>query len=411
MRKLLTSILCLVCLLGPGQMSFGQKSPKSISKLTKRIVENPQAGNITRLTQHMSTGQLESVLANLQRENAALERQIARQQVLQQEVFAASKPAVFRTFSPGNASRQSLSGTIFKTRYNGQEEVYGLVPMHVLRGEDLVAGMISYKFTAGVQTPQGIKMIPAWVVQLSSSKTADVALVKFRKEDEALLSPVELSLQEPQFPQQVFSQGFARGILAQQSFQLTGKTSAGILTAQIPAAYQGDRAGLCGSPVVDEHTRLTGIHVGSEYVANAPQEDALLSAFRLNRPSAGEGDIGFVAPASFIQGLVQAYHDPHAKPQEVRLFGREVTRLAVNEYISRIEVLDEQENVVWFKETDYKTSFSALETVLRLLPGAVYVRLYVGRSHWQKKDHQWYVENTDDISSLLYTLPKAALSR
>ena len=392
-------------------MSFGQKNSKSLSKLTKRLVANPQASNVARLTQHMSTGQLESVLANLQRENAALERQIVRQQVLQQEVFAASKPAVFRTFSPGYADKQSLSGTIFKTRYNGQEEIYGLIPMHVLRDEDVVAGMLSYKFTAGVQTPQGVKMIPAWVVHLSSSKTADVALVKFRKEDEALLSPVELSLEEPQFPQQAFSQGFARGILSQQSFQLTGTTSCGILTAQIPAANKGDRTGFCGSPVLDEHAQLAGMHVGSEYVANATQEDAFLAAFQLNRPPAGEGDIGFVAPASFIRGLVESYHNPHAKVQVVRLFGREVTRLAVNEYISRMEVLDEQGNVVWFKETDYKTSFSALETVVHLLPGAVSVRLYVGRSHWQKKDDKWYVKNTDDISSLLYPLPEAVLPR
>lgn len=397
--------LLLLCLLGlafPGQVVFGQKTPKSPKAL--QAVLRPTKGKIASLSAGMSDKQLEQMILKLQRENAKLERQIAQQKATQEKVYSAARKAVFRALGP-QQDAMTLSGTLFKTTYNGQEEIFGVVPMHVLRNEDHVPGTLSYKFTAGVFTDTTIKFIPAWVVQISSDKTGDVALVKFRKEDEKLLSPLALSTKEPSFPQQAYAQGFARNLLARQTFQLMGTTSTGLLTAQIPAAYEGDRAGFCGSPVVNEQGTLSGIHVGSRYGAADPAQEAFFNAFRLNAPNVQEGDIGYVTPASFVQNLVTAYHESHAKPMVVRLAGHEITRLAINEYISRMELLDKDHRQLWSKNTDFKVSLSAVETVLRLRNDVRYIKLEIGRTHWAKDEKGWRIENTPGVSSVLYTLP------
>ncbi len=394
--------LCLLCLAWPGQQAFGQKTPKSTKALT--IALRPTQGPFASLTAGLSDKQLNQMILKLQRENAALERQIAQQKAAQEKAYSVARKAVFRALGP-QQDAMTLSGTLVKTSYNGQEEIYGVVPMHVLRNEDHVPGTLSYKFTAGVFTDTTVKFIPAWVVQLSSSKTGDVALVKFRKEDEKLLSPLALNMQEPTFPQQAYAQGFARNLLARQTFQLIGTTTTGLLTAQIPAAYEGDRAGFCGSPVVNEQGTLNGIHVGSRYACADPATEAFFNAFRLNAPNVPEGDIGYVTPASFVQNLVTAYHEPNAKPIVVRLAGHEIARLAINEYVSRIELLGNDHQQLWTKDTDFKVSFSAAEAVLRLRNDIRYIKLAIGRTHWVKDEKGWRIENTPAVSSVVYTLP------
>ena len=395
--------LCLLCLTLPGQLAFGQKTPKPTKAL--KVALRPSQGPLASLTAELSDKQLNQLIVKLQRENAALERQIAAQQAAQEKAYSLARKAVFRALGP-QLDAMTLSGTLFKTSYNGQEEIFGVVPMHVLRNEDHVPGTLSYKFTAGVFTDTTIKFIPAWVVQLSSSKTGDVALVKFRKQDEKLLSPLALNTQELTFPQQAYAQGFARNLLTRQTFQLMGTTSTGLLTAQIPAAYEGDRAGFCGSPVVNEQGTLQGIHVGSSYVPADPATEAFFNAFRLNVPKVPQGDIGYVVPASFVQNLVTAYHEPKSKPMVVRLAGHEITRLAINEYVARIELLDKDHRQLWTKNTNFKVSFSAVETILRLRNDIRYIKLEIGRTHWTKDDKGWHVQNTPGVSSVLYTLPE-----
>lgn len=402
--KIKLFLLCLLGLVLSGQQAFGQKTPKSPKKALTAVLRPPK-GKIASLTSGLTDKQLEKMILNLQRKNAALERQLAAQKAAQQKAYSAARKAVFRALGP-KAQATTLSGTLFKTTYNGQEEIFGVVPMHVLRNEEHMVGSLSYKFTAGVLMDTTMRFIPAWVVQLSSSKTGDVALVKFRKQDEKFLSPLALHTQELTFPQQAYAQGFANNLLARQSFELIGTTSAGILTAQLPATRRGERAGFCGSPVVGENAQLYGVHIGSEYVADSPDEDAFFSAFQLNRPDVQDGDIGYVAPASFLQHLVAAYHQPKLKPIPVRVAGQEIAHLAVNEYISQIQLLDENYNVVWFKETDYKVSFSAVETVLRLFKNAAYIKLEIGRTHWAKDEQGWHIENTPAVSSGIYPLAK-----
>ncbi len=402
-------LFCLLCLTLPGQWAFGQKNTKSVEKALTALLR-PTKGKVASITAGLTDEQLERIVKKLQAENAALERQIAAQHSARENALQVSRPAVFRALG-AKPHTQSFSGTIFKTTYQGKEEVFGVVPMHLLRNQDFVQGTLSYKFTAGVLTPQGMRYLPVWVVQISSYKTGDVALVKFRQEDEALLSPLTLSRQDPNFPQHAYGQGYANNLLTHQAFQLVGKTSNETLIAQIPAAQVGERAGFCGSPVVNEQAQLTGIHVGSSYEAQDPVKKNFFAAFQLSPAPIEGGDVGYVTPVSYLEKLVTSYHQPAAKLFPVVIGGHEIIRLKANEYVSRIELLDKDEHVIWKKEMNIKVSYSAAETVLRLRPDTAYVRLHLGHSHWMKNQKGWYIENTDHVSSVLYPLPPAALEK
>ena len=400
-------LVCLLCLALPGQLAFGQKNTKSVGKALTALLR-PTKGKVASITAGLTDKQLAQIIEKLQAENAALERQIATQHTVREKALAASRPAVFRALG-AKPYVQSFSGTIFKTIYQGKEEIFGAVPMHLLRSQDFVPGALSYKFTAGVSTPSGIRYVPAWVVQISSSKTGDVALVKFREEDESLLSPLTLSPNEPTFPQQAYGQGYANNLLSYQAFQLVGKTSSNVLIAQIPSARLGERAGFCGSPVVDEQANLAGIHVGSSYEPQDPVKKNFFAVFNLSPVKIENGDVGYVTPVSYLEQLVASYHQPTAKLFPVILAGHKITHLKANEYVSRMEFLDKNETVIWRKHTNEKVSYTAAETVLRLYSQTAYIRLYIGRSHWVKNEKGWYIDNTDNVSSILYPLPPAVL--
>ena len=405
--KKIAFILCTCCLVWPSQEAFGQKKVSSVQKALTALLR-PTKGQVASITAGLTDAQLEQVFLKLQAENAALECQLAAQRNTRQHVLEVSRPAVFRVLSSKH-SDISFSGTLFKTTYQGKEEIFGVVPMHVLRTIDGVKGTLSYKFTAGVFTQTGIQFLPAYIVQISSSKTGDVALVKFRTEDEKKLSPLPLDPAEPVFPQQAYGQGFANNLLSHQSFELVGKTSNNVLLAQIPAANRGERAGFCGSPVVNAQAQLTGIHVGSRYEPQDPAQRAFFNAFQLSNPSLEQGDVGYVTPVSFLEKLVETYHHPSAKPFAVLLAGQEITRLGAQEYVSGIEILDKDERILWQKNTQFKVSYSAVETVLRLRPDAAYVRLYIGQTRWVHNEKGWHIEDTDRVSSVLYPLKPAAL--
>ncbi|MBO5911261.1 MAG: hypothetical protein J6Q05_03605, partial [Elusimicrobiaceae bacterium] len=162
------------------------------SKLFRQFLEHPGQFPRARLTE-LTDRQLTQLISCLKREKTRLTQHTQQERLRQARIFETSRLAVFRVLSQQQNGLHSLSGTLFKTQYAGEPEVFGVIPMHVLQNKDHISGSISKQFTVSVQTAQGVQMIPAEVVQLSSSKTGDLALIKFRAQDEALLSPLSLA--------------------------------------------------------------------------------------------------------------------------------------------------------------------------------------------------------------------------
>ena len=377
MKQLLGYSFLLVALLAT-PYAYGQKMPG-------RWMQSLQAAK-------NSPKQLQQVLTHIQQENLRLRIQNEQTRTFQTQLFQTVRPAVFRALPPkGQGAASTYTGTVFQTEYNGQPEIYGAIAMHTLKDTPHIKGLLSYKFTALVETEGRFKTIPAWVVQLSSSKMGDVALVKFRAEDQALLTPLLLAQEEPAADQPVYVAGYARNLFTRQALRADGHTSTGLLRTRIAAAQEGDRAGFCGSPLVNSQAELTAIHIGSTYQRTQPQT-AFTQAFGITLPA---GDTGYAVPGWFLRSLVEAYHAPDKPVWPVLVNGTEITRLAPQEYIARTELLDANHRVLWQADTDVKMTLRPLETALSFFKEAKFIRLVIGKTHWQNENRKWVVANDD----------------
>ncbi len=261
-------------------------------------------------------------------------------------------PLLASTFqaNPSSMSEQgnSISGTVFKTTYNGQEEIYGVIPMHALGTSSAYSSSIGRHLTADVFDPARRKFIRLQgdIVQISSPEFLDAALVKFHKQDEHLLHPLSLNLSMPTWNTSLNSQGFA----FQRSVYIPGRRVTKIepFVFQTTIPYPRDlRQGLCGSAVTDETGTLVGIHNGS----SCRHEDE-------------QYDTGYVTPAWVFERLVQAYHnDGHAKVS-IEVEEKTLIELNVDEYISEISLIGSGGMTLGHYVLHHKFSYSSLQKLL-----------------------------------------------
>ncbi len=376
-------------------LSYGQKPPRGlVHRLLQVPAGKPIPSAVRQSLTRLSPEQLSRVAVQLERANQQLARQNEQIRQFQQQLFDATRPAVFRALPSANGPRNSFTGTVFHTTYQGKPEVYGLIPMHALADVYHSAGLLAPEFTALVEQDGTSVPVAARVVQLSSAKTGDVALVKFQEKDERHLTSLALAdgVAAPQT--RLYAQGFACNLPAQGVVHVTGQTSSGLLKTQIPAAHEGERAGFCGSALVNENHELAGVHIGSIYEGENAQEQVFFDTFGLEKPVSG--DTGYSVPAPFIRHLVEAYHQPDKPVLSLYIRGQEITKLRVNEFISSVEILDANHQPLWHKDTQFKVTLRPLETALHFFPQARFIRLKIGRTYWQKKNNRWFV--TDDTS-------------
>ncbi len=309
--------------------------------------------------------QLQKQLAQLQREHALLVAQNAKEQSYQTRLFDRAKRATFRAVPNEQFPASTFTGTVFEVLHNGRKEVFGAVAMHILQDVTNTPGMLDKDFSVVIVRGNRFRTLPARVVQLSSSAMGDIALVKFRPEDERLFQPLSLEEISLSFPAQGYAQGYACNLLSKQTFPIVGNTSIGMLKSHLPAAEKGKRAGFCGSPVFTTDFKFAGIHVGSSYKDNT----------------------GYIAPLSVLQNLVDSYHTPNTQPQVLLLAGKEIGRLAIDEHAIRIEFLDADYQVIWEKNTKYKFSLTEAEQKIQQLHNVSFIRLHLRKSYWHMDKH------------------------
>ena len=309
-------------------------------------------------------------VAKLEQENARLQTQLAQQNQLQARIFDHTQRAIFRALPTTQGPVNSFTGTVFQTEHNGKKEIFGVIAAHTLQDWSNNPALVSKHFTALVVKDGEPVEISAQVVQVSSPSMANLALIKFRPEDESLFDPMELTEQDLAVPMQVYSQGYACNLLSRQAFQITAKTSTGVGTGHIPAARKGDRAGFCGSPLVNEQEKLAGIHIGSSY----------------------ETSTGYMAPAALLRELVENYHNKDATPVIINLAGKKIAQMPVNGYIKRIDFLDKNRQVVWHQDTSFKFSLRSAEEEIARRNDVAFIRIWVGYARWAQKGNSTFLE-------------------
>ncbi len=136
------------------------------------------------------------------------------------------------------------------------------------------------------------------------------------------ITPLKLADKLPQKGEELHSVGFFqqefRHTLPQQVIDVTSQR----FITTLPVEPGVNRAGACGSPILNASNEVVGVHIGS---------------------STGR-HIGYAVPASHLQRLLQAYHEG-AAPQPLVLNGLKIGEIQVNDYISFIYVNQQEDNL------------------------------------------------------------------
>ena len=339
-KKIIISLLLLVM----GVSSYAQKLPIKFFKPsfpTKPGIVNMAALRASILNHHTYLPEATS-FSQLAREMAKAD--IAR--------------SVFRAYPLGETDAHAMSGFIFKTTYQGKEEIFGAIAQHAMILGSGGGGDVEKLFTARVMQNDQVVDIPAEVVQMSSPTFSDVALVKFRPEDEALLTPLPLAEQDPVQDDPLTFVGF--GIEKLTFLTDSPLSEKSPISLRFPVTGE-EWPGLCGSPVLNDAGEVVGTMTGI-------------------RRDAPYSYTGFATRNLYLQSLVAAYHkDVQNASFPLILGGEKITDLQPDEFVYQIILKDENSNTLLRKVINTKFSFSAIQ---KLLPSARYVELYISKVWW-----------------------------
>lgn len=334
-------------------------SVPSVSVPSVSSVPGPEALRIQALEQSVQSLRKKNTLLKIQL------KQVTSQTALLRATFQAVKVEDIPT--------NTFSGTVFKTIYNGEEEIFGVVAAHSI-GKSAADKSLQRHFTANIFDGENVVEVPAEIVQLSSPSMLDIALVKFSPEAEALFHPLSISEVPVAFNEALSSQGFAGNadvnIPGRNVTQITPLS----LRTRMPYARE-DRPGLCGSAVVNARQELVGIHTGSLY-------DKFDARF----------DTGYATNASFLHTLVEAYHNGGQAAFPLILNGQKIVDLNVDEYISYMTFYDKEGKVVWQKQFDSKFPYTSIKETFEIYnPHSITIT--TRRAVWNPENPEMILEN------------------
>ncbi len=271
-------------------------------------------------------------------------------------------------FAPLMSSQEiGYSVTVFKTRYQGQEEIFGVLPSHALPNDfSHRYDSVGKEFQVLVKQADGTeKPLHAQVVQISPQSMLDISLVKFDPQEEHLLVPLRLADTPAQLHEILFSYGFAAG---HETFITRNVNSQSFLSVRTNQAIEGAREGFCGSPLLDMNGDIKAIHTGTKELGHAQE------------------DVSFGTHVTFIRKLVEAYHNGGQADYDLVLDGQTLANLQVDEYISAFYLYDENGKKLLQHNVEDKFSQTVLLKALRQHPQARYLQLTSRKAQWNEED-------------------------
>ena len=291
-------------------------------------------------------------------------------QNIQKKLSAARPPWQGRIFkiSVPNEPNIVYSGTVFKTQYNGKEEIYGVIATHAvsLDAEDITC--VTRRFTATFFRADGsLAQIPAESVAFSPIGMLDIALVKFPKEAEPFLRPYPLG--QPGEETVFHSQGYNdKELLVIPDRKLLKILPYSIRTA-MPILETSRRRGLCGSPLLNSREELVGIHTGTAF-----------DVCHLNNASL----CSYATPSRYLNFLVEAYHNGGKAKVPFYLDENRFVSLNVDEYLAGYKLLDARGRTLYTEESGTRPSRKELKTALQQYPQATFLLLTTHRLAWNR---------------------------
>ncbi len=335
----------LLLLLAMGSFSYAQKFPARCSK-----PGFPSKGAVSRTS-----------LRKKVRADAHLAGIKSRERLSQEMARTDRIKSIFRAYPQGQTDVHSLSGFIFQTTYQGKKEIFGVIAQHATP-IPTGGGSLGSSFTARVVQNGQVVDIPAEMVQISAPTMPDLALVKFRPEDEKLLAPLTLAKQEPVLNERLSLIGFGmEELMLITDSPLLEKS---LISLRFPMAGNSeDWSGLCGSPVLNEANEVVGTVTG----ACVKQPNPTFHT-------------GFATRNLYLKTLVAAYHgDVEKASYPLILNGEKIVDLRPDEFISQITLRDKNNKTIFSQPIPNKFPYS---TIMKHLPKAQYIELYIDQVWW-----------------------------
>lgn len=342
------------------------------------------------------------VIRPLSPSNRELNEKIALQKKALEQNKSVRKPVVaspigqvhmrnFQAFMP-NQPGTRFSGTVFEVEYNGKKEIYGAVASHILAANDGGGNNIQKTFSTLFYDNGRPIEVPAKVVTVSAPALLDISLVQFPAEYEKILKPYSLGKMSSE--KSVQACGFNHGGAVYMTSCGIQKNLPYSIHINIPLARE-ERPGLCGSAVLNEKQELVGIVVGSTI---APWVNP---------------DRTFVTPAVYLRNLVEAFHHNGQSAVSFLLYGTHAISLNVDEYVTRVVLLDAQRQQLYRYNVKERFSRTDMGEALKAFPQTRYLEVVAQKIRWsqdgstllKKKDHNFpptaylYDLQTDQVIS------------
>lgn len=240
------------------------------------------------------------------------------------------------------AKQPTATAFIFKTTYNGKEEVWGATAGHIAKGMGNNLLLIFYE---GDQK----FVVPAQVVQYGPNMISDIALLKLPDNLPAQINPLPLA--EPPFAlgESFISAGYCAHDLVYTGKQALQKDNQRFLRTDYTVPLS-KRAGLCGAPLINSQGAVTGIHCGSVW----------------------NNTTGYASNVKVLSYLLKAQHEGTA---EIPLVAGKVVfgNIKTTEHIHSIEALDAEFRDLARYDTANRLTQSTMLSLLQE-PGTRYLR-------------------------------------
>ncbi len=209
--------------------------------------------------------------------------------------------------------------------YQGKKYLWGVTAQHV-------ANALAPDMHAYITFPEAMTVrYPVKVVARGNAGMADVALFEVPEGLRPFIRPIRLAPHNPKPNDNLRSYGF----FSDDLFIVRNRRVLQVTPSRIITSFEFgnlNRSGACGGPLLNEANQVVGIHCGSS---------------RLEQES-------YSVPVSFLKDLMAAAHHNGVHTRALRLNGKTIGKINVDEYIDTIRVLRGEQELdfrqFWHKE-------------------------------------------------------------
>ena len=258
-------------------------------------------------------------------------------QVLQAKDMRQSVAKVLSSFLEDWPEKQQPSATafVFKTHYNGKEEVWGATAAHIAKGMGNRLSLVFYNGSKRID-------VPAEVVQYGPNMISDLALLKLPENLPPEIVPLPLSDAPAKTGEAFIAGGYSNHRFIYTGKQHLQKDNSRFLRTDFFVPLK-NRAGLCGSPLINAQGEVAGILCGSIW----------------------EADVAFAANTNVLSYLLEAQHKGSA---DIPLVAGSIQLgdIKTTEHIHSVEALNAQRQTIGKYDTQNRLPQSTMLALLKL---------------------------------------------